>query len=285
MNLSVSQILSETMGIVRSRFWPLVGMYLAWFALMMAFAIVMSLAMGGSMLALGGAMDTGGDPFSAGLGVGFIVMMVVFYVGYILIACAQNAAMCTLASPLRSNDFGGAFGTGIRAALPLLGVILLMLVAYFAFAMVIGVAAAALSQIGTAGMVILGIAVVLLVLWLGARLGIVMAVVPVDEVRNPIRAIGRAWSLTSGNALSIFLAFLAFMVIAVVLFGIVALPFIGTLSSLEPGSGGAPAVGSMIFMFIGFIVVALVVAVAYSALLSSIHALLTGPTNAAEAFE
>lgn len=283
MNLSVSQILSETMGIVRSRFWSLVGMYLAWFAIMMGLVIVLSIAMGGSALALAGGMP-GSDPMAAGLGIGFILMMIVFYVGYILIACAQNAAMCTLASPLRSNDFGGAFGTGIRAALPLLGVILLLLVAYFAFALVIGIAGAALSQVGTAGTAILGFAVVGLVLWLGARLGIVMAVVPVDEVRNPITALGRAWSLTRGNALPIFFAFLAFLVIAVVLFAIVALPFFGSLTALGAGDS-APAIGSMVFMFFGFIAVGLVVAVAYSALLSSIHALLTGPTNAAEAFE
>lgn len=283
MQLSVSQILSDTFAMLRARFWALVGMYLAWFAIMIGASLIFGIAMGGSMFALAGS-----DPANLGdsFGIGLAVTLIVFYAVYLLIACAQNAAMCTLASPLKQSDFGDAFGTGIGSAPTLLGVMIALVIAYIIGGILFGAIGGALSALGTAGAVVAGLLIFGVFLWLGARVGIVFPVVPVDGVRNPITAIGRAWSLTRGNAVPILLAFLAFIVIALVLFGIVALPFIGTLTAMgsDPSSAAA-AGGSFILMFLGFIVVALVVASGYSALLSAIHGRLAGATAAAAAFE
>jgi len=49
-----------------------------------------------------------------------ILFILVFYLGYILIYCAQTASLNALASPLQQLGFGDAFSVGLRSALPLL---------------------------------------------------------------------------------------------------------------------------------------------------------------------
>lgn len=282
MSLSVSNILSDTFAMVKARFWVLVGMYFVWLAIMVGFVIVLGMVMGGSMLAFSGAME---DPEAlSGLGAGMIGVAVLFYLGYVLVICAQYAALCALSSPLRQADFGDAFSTGVRAALPLLGVMVVLLVGYFAGALAIGALAGALSTLGSAGAIIVALLVVPVLLYLGARLGVVFLVVSVDGVRNPFSAIGRAWGLTRGHALPIVLAFVVFMVIAVVLMGLAFAPFFGSIMAMDEPNA-APAMGGMIFGFVAIFAFTVVLAIAYAALLASIHGLLVGGTTAAEAFE
>lgn len=284
MRIGVSQILSETFAMVRSRFWSLVGMYFVWFAIMMAAIVVFFLVMGGGVMAMT-SMSSAPDSLGAGAGAGFILGALVFYIVYLLLACAQAASMSTLASPLHIGSFGDAFGKGVRAALPLLGVMILFLIGYLVFGFVFGLLAGLLSQGGSAASIIVGLIAFAVVLWLAARLGIVFPIVPVDGVNNPIKAIGRAWSLTSGNALPIFLSFLVFVVIAIVLVGIAIVPFMGTFAALGGGDPGAAMGGAVILMFLAIIAVSLLIGVAYMALISAIHALLAGGRSAAEAFE
>lgn len=286
MQLSTGRILSDTFAMAKSRFWSLVGMYLAWFAISMALLILSMVAFGGTMAAASAADPEG---LAAGAGIAAVVGMIVFYLGYLALACAQYGAMCTLASPMRSGDFGAAFGAGLKAALPLLGTMVVLLVGYFVAAIVIGVVAGVAGQAGTVVLVAVLALVAVGVLWLGARIGIVFPLVPVEGIYNPFRAIGRAWALTRGNAWPIFLSFVAFMLIAAVLLGLVLLPFAGTVMAIGSSDGGDPAalagaMGSMAFMFVGLVVVGIVVAIAYAALLSAIHGALAGGDDAAAAF-
>lgn len=278
MTLGVGQILSDTFAMVRSRFWRLVGLYFVWFAILAGFSILAMVVVGGGAAALAGSLE---DPGAlGGLGAGFLVTMAIVYLGYILISSAQNAAMCTMASPLRNGDFGDAMGSGVRAALPMLGVMILLILGYVVLFAIVGALAAA---IGSVGAIIGYIAVFALLLWLGARIGIVLAVVPVDGVRNPIAAIGRAWNLTAGNALPIMLSFLAFIVIGGAAIAALFVPMLGSIGSIQ--QGGTPGVGSMLFLVFGLLIVVIVFLVAYAAMISTIHGKLAGGANAAAAFE
>jgi hypothetical protein len=281
--MGVGDIISDTFARMKERFWGLLGIWFVFLAIMLAAMVVFFMAVGGSVFALSGAMDPEAG-MGAGLTAGVVLMMVVFYVVYLLIVVAQYAAMNAVASPITNASFGDALGLGFRSSPTLLLVMVLFVIAYFVIALVAGVIFAALAQLGTAGTVIGGIALFLAILYLACRLAIVFPIVPVDGVRNPITAIGRSWSLTRGHALSIFLAFVVFTIIAAVLIAIVFVPSMGSIAAMEGGDISGIG-GATVFMFLGFIVVSVLIALGYSAMLSSIHARLSGEGRVAETFE
>ncbi|WP_162935762.1 glycerophosphoryl diester phosphodiesterase membrane domain-containing protein [Tsuneonella amylolytica] len=288
MRLGVSQIMSETFAIARRRFWSLLGMQLTWFAILIGLMIVSMIAIGGGAVAFGSLLSDA-EIVGPGAGIGFLFGMLVLYAGYLLIACAQYAAMCTLASPLRRGGFGDAFSSGIRSAPTLLVVFIVMIVGYFVVAFALSAVGALFAAQNSALSLVFGLLVLAVLIWLGSRLGIVLPIVPVDGVRNPIRAIGRAWSLTRGNAVPIFLAFLVFVVVAVVLIALATVPFMGTLAALGLDGSGMPSDaavgGGVVAMFLLLMLAGVVIAILYAALLSAIHGLLAGGTQAAEVFE
>jgi hypothetical protein len=282
MSLSVSQILSETFNAVKSRFWALVGMWLVFFAIVIGMFVLFFLFVGGGALAMAGSMENP-DAIGAGFGAGMIALMIVFYVAYLMLISAQYAALTALASPLRSADFGSAFGAGMRSAPTLLAVMVLFLIGYFVGALAIGALTAALSSLGTAGAAVSVLLFVIVLIYLACRLTLVFPVVPVDGVRNPITAIGRSWSLTRGNVLPIFLAMLVLIAITLVLVAILVAPVFGSLSDLGPTS--TPPIGAMIFLFLGGAVLSVVLAVTYAAFWAALHARLAGREPLSETFE
>lgn len=275
MKLTVSQIFSDTFAAMKEHFWGLIGLWLTFFAITAVAMIVFFMVMGGGVMAMAGAIE-GAD--GAGFGAGVILFMFVFYVVYLLLACAQTAALNAMASPLRRVDFGEAFGLGWRSSPTLLLVMVLLVIAYFVGALVAGMIFAALASLGSAVAVVAAILLFLGVMYLACRLSIVFPIVPVDGVRNPITAISRSWGLTRGNALSIFLSFLLLFVIFGVLVGVLILPFMGTIMSMD-NPNAAPALGGLAFFFIGAIVLSVVFAVTYAAFLSAIHGRLAGSTG------
>jgi len=281
--MGVGDIISDTFARMRERFWGLLGLWFVFLAIMLVAMAVFFMTVGGSMFAFAGAMEPGGG-MGAGLTAGVVLMAIAFYVVYLLIAVAQYAAMNAMASPITNASFGDALGVGFRSSPTLLLVMVLFVIAYFVFALVAGMVFALLAQMGTAGSIIGGVLLLAAILYLACRLAIVFPIVPVDGVRNPITAIARSWSLTRGHGLAIFLAFVVFAIIAGVLIAIVFVPSMGSLAALEGGDVSAIG-GAMAFMFVGFIVVSVLIAMAYSAMLSSIHARLTGEHRVAETFE
>jgi hypothetical protein len=273
MSLSVSQVLSDTWAALKGRFWALIGMWLAFFAIIMGAVIAFLMAIGGGMMTLAATMENPDN--AAGLGAGMFGLMVVFYLFYLLLVCAQNAALTALASPLREPDFGAAFGAGWRSAPTLLVVFVLLLIGYFIGALAFGVLAAAVSALGSAGTGIAAVLVLALVLYFACRLGLVFPVAAVEGVRNPFAAIGRSWAVTRGNVLPIFLAMVVFVAIAGVLFALLFVPLLGSLSDMS-GGNAVPAVGAMVFLFFGVTLLSVIVAVAYAALLAAVHARLVG---------
>lgn len=102
------------------------------------------------------------------------------------------------------------------------------------------------------------------VFWLWTRLSLTGAVIAIEQMANPIRALRRSWRLTSGNGLRLaafyLLLFLAFFVISQVL-GLI----VGLLTAL-PGAEIALVLGALLS---GLIYAALIL-VGY-AVLASVH--------------
>jgi len=227
------------------------------------------------------------------VGGGMILVLVLFYLGYLLVAMAQYASLITMASPLKRVTVGEALETGWRAAPALVLLMIVLLVGYFAVALVLGLVGAAFSVIGEWGSTLFGLLLLPVLAWLGCRLAPLFAVVAVDGVRNPFKAIARSWHLTRGHALTIFLVSLIFVVILILVCGVALLPSIGLLRSLadpaalaQGGPAATPAVGGILLFGLGIMVAGVLFNLIYCAFMAVIHGTLAGAAGegAAEAF-
>lgn len=289
--MGIGQVISDMFGMVKGRFGSLLALWAIYFALTIALSFVLFIVIG--MAGIAGFAAMGSDPLATGnplaAGVGVILAVVLFYIGYVFVAMAQYGSMISMASPLRQMTVGDALGAGWRAAPALLLLMLVLLVGYFAVAMVFAAVGTAFSAMGEAAGGLIALILLPVLIWLGCRLAPLFAVVAVDGVRNPFTAIARSWHLTRGHALTIFLASLVFMVIMLVVAGVAMLPSIGLLRSMaDPAavSDVGPALGGMGLFFLGFLIVSVLFNVCYCAFLAVIHGTLSGAAGegAAEAF-
>jgi hypothetical protein len=278
--IDIGRVFATAWAMLRQRFWLLVGMFAVFFAIQMVGSMVLGIVV--AIMGVAGATAMGAgleDPAAiTGMGIGFIIFMVLFYGAYLVLVLAQQAAMVTLASPLEDGSFGTAMGRGFKSALPFFGITVILGIAY----VVIGGGLAALVAAVGLGSETVGafLAVVMLVLflpvivYLGCRMAVLIPVVAVDQVFNPIAAIRRSWAVTRGRALGIFLATLAFGVLTLAIIG---LPFgliFGSLLSSE-GEPGVAAVGGMLLGFLIFIPLLVVYAMFASAYAAALHSVVT----------
>lgn len=282
MEVSVGGIVSNTFGVVKERFGVLIGTWFVYFAIQMVFSIVLLAGLGASVGLAAGNLE---NPAAFGsFGIGMILMVIIFYLAYFLIYCAQNASLNALASPLQQIGFGDAFGVGLRSALPLLGVMVILAIGYLIGGSVLGLVFGLLSFMGRIGSVIGGLAMVVIILYLASRLAIIFPTIAVEGVRNPLTAIARSWNLTRGKALPIFLATLIYGGIVVVLCGIALLPVIGTFTAMTTsvelgGAAPAAAIGSMVYIFFAFVTIFVLISISAAAFQSVIHAQVSGSTG------
>lgn len=282
--MGVGQVLSDTFGMVKDRFGPLLGLWAIYFGITIALSIAFGIGMAAVGVA-GLASMSEGNPLAAGGGM--VVIVVLFYVGYILMAMAQYASLILMASPIDRPNIGEALSGGWRAAPALLLLMIVLILGYIAAALVLGGLG---SVLGETGSTVLALVLLPLLVWIGCRLGPLFAVVAVDGVRNPFTAIGRSWQLTRGHGLTIFLASLVFMIILVLVCGVALLPSIGLLSSMaDPANlaeAAGPAVGGMLLLMLGLLVASALFTIGYGAFLAVLHGTLTsaGGQGAAEAF-
>jgi len=269
MALSVSSIISKTLATTGERFGSLLGIWAAWFGVQILLGIVFFAAVGSAFM---GAAMGGGNP--AALGGGAIVAIFVFYLLYILVAAAQIGSLCAAASPLQRPGFGDAFNAGIRSAPTMLGVIILLLIAYFVVALAFGIVVAVLSFIGKGAGIIAVVLIVPAAIWALCRLMPIYPVISVDREGNPVAAIRRAWAMTRGNALPIFLALLVFGLAAVALIAILILPVAGSFQSAM--MGGAPPFGMLALAGIGFLVLIVLLQIVQGVMMAVIHGDLSG---------
>lgn len=290
--MGVGQVVSDTLRAVKSHFGQLLGLWAIYLGIMIAAAIVLTVVMGVVGLTGFAAMGQDAAPTEGSLlalGTGMVVLVGLFYLAYLLIAMAQYASMIIAASPLRQASLGDALGAGWRAAPALLLLMVVLLLCYIPLALVLSGVGAAASSLGDAGSAVLLLLVLPVLVWIGCRLAPLIAVVAVDGVRNPFSAIARSWRLTRGHALTIFLAWLAFIVILLVVAGVALLPSLGVLRSMSDPSAVADvgsALGGMALLFLGFMVISALFTMLYAGFQAVIHSSLSNASGEgmAEAF-
>lgn len=285
--IDIGRVFSTSWAMLRQRFWLLLGMWAVFFAIQMGGSIVLSVLLAVVGLAgggMGGGMD---DPAGlAGMGVGVIIVMVLFYGAYIVLMLAQQAAMVTLASPLEEASFGAAMSRGFKSALPFFGIAIVLGLAYVVIGGGLAAVLAAAGMGSPDAAAILGGVLLLLFLpvlvYLGCRFSVIVPVVAVDQVFNPIAAIQRSWNVTGGKVWRIFLCTLIFMLLSMAIIG---LPFLLIFGSVL-GSGGEPgagAIGTMLVGFLLFIPLLIVYTIFASAYVAALHSEVTG--GGSEAYE
>lgn len=283
MTLSITSVLSGMMDMVKQRIGPLIGMAVVYYVVQIVLTVIFFRAIRASM----GAMAMGGgSPFDAGLGFGMIFSILIFSIVFLLLYFAQSISMTHHASPLHTPEFGQSFMAGIKSMPTLLGLTLIMIVVFIAFVIVAVIAALPFALMGDTGTVIYVILLIIVTIYIACRLMLVMPVIAVDGVTNPITAIQRSWVLTHGNALKIFLAYAAFIVLLLALIFVLTLVFGRSLAALADPTMGMSAMsgGLAIILILGFMLMRVVVYAIITAFMASLHAALAGPENLAETF-
>lgn len=270
--MDIGRVFSTSFAMFRQRFWLLLGMVLVFFAIQLAATIGIGMA---GMAGLGAGID---DPAAiTGMGIGVIVLMVVFYGAYLVLLLAQQAAMVAIASPLEEPSFGTALTRGFKSALPFFGIAVLLVLGYLALTLLLGVVLAATGAAGSGGAmmgIVLATAFLPLMIYLGARFSVLVPVVAVDQVFNPVKAIRRSWSVTRGKVLAILLALVGFVVFTLVAFGLPFAMIYGAAIAGEDVPGEMAKV--VVFAFLIFIPLFTAYTMFASAFTAALHCEVTG---------
>lgn len=276
MEFSVGNVLSRTLEIIRERIWSLLGLWVVFFGILLVAFLVSSIVVAFAGVAVFAGMIgmSGSDSLAglAGLGAGMILVMIIFYAGYIYLFTAQACTFAAMGTPYERPSFGDALKKGFGAGLTMLAVTILLIIIYMVVALVFS---GMMVGLGSIGSMLVGIAALFLfpaLIYVGCRLSIVVPVATNEASRNPITVIKRSWQLTKGHVLQILLIVIVFTIMAMVVLGVVFLPFVAMIENVST----AAAIGSAIFGFIGFVVAAIIISVAQGVMTAVIHGMLTG---------
>lgn len=233
MSFDIGQVFSTAFSMMKERFLAILALWAIFFALSIAGSTVFGLVTGGAALGAGAmAGGSGADPVAlAGMGFGLIIMTIVFYIAYIVVAFAQQASMTAAATPVERVSIGEALGTGLRSGLTIAGAMVLFLIAYFLVGLVIALVFTLLAFLSEILALIAAIALIPAAVYLVCRLSLLVPVVAVEKVYNPINAINRTWQVTKGNVVGIFVVFLLSLLIALMLIGLPVLLIFGSMFS------------------------------------------------------
>lgn len=284
MKFSGSKALSDAWGLFTGRFGPMIAVV----AIYIVAVVLLFLVFGASMFSMFQSAIMGGisggetapiEPPGAGFFLGVFALYLVMYA----LQFVEQAALCRLCSDRHTPNIGDALSTGLRSVLTLLGVAVIAIIVTFVVMFVVGLLGAALTD-GSGGSP-LGALVPLVMLigglWLLARLCMILPVVAIDEERNPIAAIARAWRMTSGSALKIALVLILVGVVLGVVFVGLFYAFIGT-----PSPGNIPNFGALGLFAILLFVLGAIAGNYIVALIAAIYRQLapTGAEAISEAF-
>ena len=212
-----------------------------------------------------------------------ILSGVVIYLLSLIITFAQQASMTTMASPLARPTIGEAIKVGLKSGLTFLALVIMLIVAYFIFALIAALMVLMFAAISPSLGVVFGILLIPIIVYLLCRFYLVLPVVAVEREFNPITAVNRAWGLSKGNVLGIFLVLLIVVVSAIVVLGIPFFLVFGSLLSLasDPASlsTATESMGAMMFGFTLFVPLFLVYQLFSVALGASVHAAVSGLSN------
>jgi membrane-anchored glycerophosphoryl diester phosphodiesterase (GDPDase) len=273
--IDIGRVFATAWAMLRQRFWLLLGMFAVFFAIQMVAWVVLTIALAVTGVAGAASIGAGFDDPAAitGMSVFIVVFVVLFYGAYMVLLLAQQAAMVTLASPLEEASFSTAMVRGFKSVLPFFAIAVILGLAYFALALLVFGAAGAAGVGGGATGGIFGTVLLVLfmpvMVYLGCRMAVLVAVVAVDQVFNPIAAIRRSWAVTRGRVVGIALAFLLYGLLTLVIFGLpIGLIFTTALSG-DPASGLPLLLLLLPLVFLPVLVVYVIFASSFSAALHS----------------
>lgn len=277
--MEISRVYAATFEILKQRFGPLLGLLGLFTVIQVGAVIVLSVVMfaviGGAAAGFAALAEPGQNSGIFGalgaLGIGAVLAIIVVYLLFFAIFAAFQAALHHMGSPLHPADFSSSLSAGLRSALPLMGVFLLLGIGYLVIAVPISLAATAAGQAG----MILRILLFPVLVYLGLRLALINPLIAVEGMRNPIEAIKRSWDLTRGNVLSIFLVYLIFTVAMILVGGIIFWPII----SAAGAGGGTEMAGLGMLTILMMFILCLVVVMMSAVLPSVLHAQLSGGTD------
>ncbi|MEP0190479.1 MAG: hypothetical protein ABJP70_07650 [Erythrobacter sp.] len=272
--LDIGNVFSNTFNMMKERWLALLGLWAVFFGLLIVYALIAFAVLGGAATAMMGGIS---DPSAASLGsmgIGIIIMGVIFYIGYFAIAFGQQGSMVAMASPLKRISFGDALGIGIKGGLTFLGVLVLLLIAYVAFAIIAVILGFILSFLGEAAAVILAILILPAIIYLLCRFAVLVPVIVVERIFNPITAITRCWAVTRGHVLGILVVIIITVVIAAIMIGVPFMLFFGALfATADPANFNAgSAIGGAVFGMLIFFLMYLLYMIFSASLIASLHA-------------
>ncbi len=274
MQFSGSRAISDTFQALKDQFGPMLGIWGIFFVIQIALIGLFAMVSGAGMAMMG---DINSMEALSG---GFFVGVFVLYLVYFYLSMASSASLTAAASPLTRSGFSEALGTGFRSGLPLMGVMLLLFVAYFVvallFGLVVGVIGAVVGQ-DAAGLLAL-IIIVPGMAYLVTKVSLVLPVVAVDGERNPITAIRSAWRMSDGATLKMVLLYLGFGAVVGILIGLLFVPMLGSVATAvaagqEPGF--AMMMGSLGYMLVGWAALGVAIALSFASLMAAIHSQLS----------
>jgi len=275
MSFSISQAISESFGIFKSRLGAMVAVQLvaiiATYALMGAFFLSALSGMGG-LAALQGNPEAFAQIF-AGMGFGFFLV----YLVVIAISLVAQAAICALCGDPRRPTIGEALTTGVRSLPALAGAFLLVIVGAIGVGLLLALlmAGAAMGANQPWLIFVLGLVAMVGAVYLMTKLSMVLPVVVLDEVRGPLMAIGRSWELTRGNSLRLF----GYFLLIGILMGVVYFALVAALGGVGSNGGGGIAVAIVLGLLV--LVYALLAGIYWLAAVVAAHRQLGGPSTGA----
>lgn len=272
MQFSGSRALSEALEILKGRFGPLVAVTLIFYVALFGVVLALGGGMAATMMAAGGA-----DPAQAfaGMGLSIVLLYLVIYA----IQFAQAIATMRLCSDRHPPSIGEAMSAGLRGVPTMFGVVLLLMLAGIVVGLVLSLVAAGLMAAANSAALSLVLALLLFgaMLYLLARLSLIVPVIAIDEVMNPVTVIANSWRMTASSAFKIVLVYgLALIVMAVIMIAL----FFATIGL--PGlAATTPSPGGIIGLGVAILVLGLTLGLYFNCLIAAIHRQLSSGNVAA----
>ncbi|QSB44801.1 hypothetical protein EB810_00735 [Altererythrobacter sp. FM1] len=237
-----------------------------------------ALLMGNRMTEVEASMASNGDPEAAMQAMTALYGSIWWVI--ILVTIVQGIGMLGLLALLtdrRRPTVGEALAIGAKLFVPYLVAQLLVGFA-MGLLMIVPIAIGAAGSVAAA--VIVGLALVVLAIYVFVKFVMVAPVIAIERVSNPIAALRRSWRLTKGNSLRIFL-FLMLLMLAIAVVGSVIGLIVGLILAI--GGPEVATIGQAIISgLMNSVWITLLLAV-----LAAIHHQLTGgsPEAVSETFD
>ena len=179
---------------------------------------------------------------------------------------SQNASLVSMVSHIEKLAFGEAVARGFRASVTLLPIFLGFLLLQFIVLLIIGFVFSGGAMFDPAVTRVANLILFPFLAYFGCRFVPLVPIVAVEKVYNPIKVVDRAWEMTSGKALGIFVVL---VVASLVTFALFAVPTF-MISAAEGAAGGASNFVTIMGVLLTFPILWIVMSF-ISAIMASLH--------------